>query len=114
MFPGVGSFLFVYRLYSGFRQTVLVAAEELEFFTLTHFALIHWIRSSNIICCHVPEQVAAQDEAEHEDEEANAQDDDVDFERQMEELLRRHPAVRVSVLQHKVTHAVWGEAGVSK
>ena len=35
----------------------------------------------------VPEQVAAEDEAEHEYEEANAQDDDVDIERQVEELF---------------------------
>lgn len=53
--------------------------------------------------CLVPEQVAAKDEAEHEDEEANAQDDDIDVERQVEELFRCHLAVGVDVLQSKVT-----------
>lgn len=35
-----------------------------------------WILGS-LSYCHVPEQVAAEDQAEHKDEEANAQDDDV-------------------------------------
>lgn len=55
--------------------------------------------------CLVPEQVAAEDEAEHEDEEANAQDDDVDVEGQVEEHFRCHSAVGVGVLQSKVTQA---------
>lgn len=46
----------------------------------------------------VPEHVAAEDEAEHEDKEADAQDDDVYVERQVEELLRGHLAVGVDVL----------------
>lgn len=37
-------------------------------------------------CCS-PEQVAAEGEAEHEDEQADAQGDDVHVERQVEELL---------------------------
>lgn len=55
------------------------------------------------VCCVVPEQVAAEDEAEHEDEGADAQDDDIDIEWQVEELFRCHLAVGVDVLQSKVT-----------
>lgn len=49
------------------------------------------------------EEIAAEDEAEHEDKEADAQDDDVDVERQVEELLGCHLAVEFGVLQSNVT-----------
>lgn len=51
----------------------------------------------------VPEQVAAEDEAEHEGEEADAQDDDVNIKRQVEETFACHVAVRDEFLQFKVT-----------
>ena len=64
--------------------------------------------------CLVPEEVAAEDEAEHDDEEANAQDDDVEVERQVEELLGRHLAVEFGVLQSKVTQTPWEERHTGK
>lgn len=54
---------------------------------------------TDTFCCLVPEQVAAEGEAEHEDEKTNAQGDDVDVEGQVEELFRCHLAVGVRVLQ---------------
>lgn len=47
----------------------------------------------NNACALVPEQVATEDDAEHKYEQANAQHDDIDVERQMVQLLRRHIAV---------------------
>lgn len=55
------------------------------------------------VCWVVPEQVAAENEAEHEDKEANAQDTDVDVERQVEELLRCHLAAEVGGAQANFT-----------
>lgn len=40
-----------------------------------------------------PEQVATEDDTEHKDEQANAQHDDIDVERQMVQIFRRHIAV---------------------
>lgn len=40
-----------------------------------------------------PEQVATEDDTEHEDEQADAQHDNVDVERQMVQIFRRHIAV---------------------
>lgn len=47
----------------------------------------------------VPEQVAAEDKAEREDEEADAQDDYIDVEWQLEELFRCHLAAGFDVTQ---------------
>lgn len=47
----------------------------------------------NNACALVPEQVATEDDTEHKYEQANAQHDDIDVERQMVQLLRRHIAV---------------------
>lgn len=52
----------------------------------------------------VPEQVAAEDKAEREDEEADAQDDYIDVEWQLEELFRCHLAAGFDV-----TQAPWEE-----
>lgn len=41
----------------------------------------------DLSCYFIPEQVATEEEAEHEDEEADAQDDDVNVERQVKELF---------------------------
>lgn len=41
---------------------------------------------------HLPEKVAAEDEAEHEDKEADAQHNDIDIERKVVDV-RRHAAV---------------------
>lgn len=41
---------------------------------------------------HLPEKVAAEDEAEHEDKEADAQHNDIDIERKVIDV-RRHAAV---------------------
>lgn len=49
----------------------------------------------------LPGHVAAEQEAEHEDEEAHAQDDDVDVEGQVEELLRRHAAGEAEDLEDR-------------
>lgn len=65
--------------------------------------------AQELLLSFVPKQVAAEDEAEHEDEEANAQDDDIDVERQVEELFGCHLAVGVDVLQSKVTQTPWEE-----
>ena len=47
----------------------------------------------------IPEQIAAKDEAEHEDEEANAQHNDVHIEREVVDVRRHVGAVlRVRVL----------------
>lgn len=42
---------------------------------------------------YAPEQVATEDDTEHKDEQADAQHDDVDVERQIVQLFRRHIAV---------------------
>lgn len=45
------------------------------------------------VCMLAPEQVATEDDTEHKDEQANAQHDDIDVERQMVQIFRRHIAV---------------------
>lgn len=76
-------------------------------FPLCHISLTHeeqagpaWWRLSAPLP-PVPEQVAAEDQAEHEDEEADAQDDDVDVYRQVEDGFRCHCAAP------QVAQALW-------
>lgn len=45
------------------------------------------------VCMPAPEQVATEDDTEHKDEQADAQHDDVDVERKIVQLFRRHIAV---------------------
>lgn len=40
-----------------------------------------------------PEQIATEDDAEHKDEQADAQHDDIDVEGQMVQVFGRHIAV---------------------
>lgn len=49
-------------------------------------------QSANV-CMLAPEQVAAEDDTEHKDEQANAQHDDIDVEWQTVQLIGRHIAV---------------------
>lgn len=56
---------------------------------------------------HLPEKVAAEDEAEHEDEEADAQHNDIHIEREVIDL-RRHAAVVFKALTTQ-TQASWQE-----
>ena len=57
---------------------------------------------------HLPEKVAAEDEAEHEDEEADAQHNDIHIEREVIDL-RRHAAVVFKALTTQTTQASWQE-----
>lgn len=60
-----------------------------------------------IFCPHylyLPEKVAAEDEAEHEDKEANAQHNDIDIEREVVDV-RRHAAVVFRALRTQTTQA---------
>lgn len=59
-------------------------------------------------CCHValhlPEKVAAEDEAEHEDKEADAQHNDIHIEREVIDV-RRHAAVLFRAMKTQTTQA---------
>lgn len=57
-----------------------------------------------------PEKVAAEDEAEHEDEEADAQHDDVHVEREVVDV-RRHAVVVFRALTTQTTKASCQEEG---
>lgn len=53
--------------------------------------------------CHPPDKIAAEDEAEHEDEDARAEDDHVDVERQVLETDGWHGAGLVGTNQSQAT-----------
>lgn len=53
---------------------------------------------------HLPEKVAAEDETEHKDKEADAQHNDIHIEREVVDV-RRHAAVVFRVLRTQTTQA---------
>lgn len=57
---------------------------------------------------HLPEKVAAKDEAEHEHKKADAQHDDIHIEREVIDL-RRHAAVVFRAPRSRTTQASWQE-----
>ena len=54
-----------------------------------------WRISCRGSACFIPEHVAADDEAEHEDEEGYAQENDIDVEGQVIEVFCSHVAFEV-------------------
>lgn len=62
---------------------------------------------------HLPEKVAAEDEAEHEDKEADAQHNDIHIEREVIDV-RRHAAVVFRALRTQTTQASWQEEFADK
>lgn len=64
--------------------------------------------SSDPASLHLPEKVAAEDEAEHEHKEADAQHNDIDIEWKVIDV-RRHAAVVFRAPRSRTTQASWQE-----
>lgn len=86
-----------------FEKYFFKLQRHVSFCTLPHFSCI-FLTYIPGFHSHLPEKVAAEDEAEHKDKEADAQHNDIHIEREVIDV-RRHAAEVFRALRTQTTQA---------